>query len=602
MDIQKLRLRLLNQYIPELPRPDDQVNSTYFIVKGLRDYLKLRARPDRDLSHLTEVLLWKLMLSKNLIYIATVQGVEQMQLLDLLAHCTFLAVNAECLRKLYWSVYFEKEVVNDIQSEISQLQQKIKLVDPQFRVTSVRVLKASKKLSRSPLTFTPEKNKYLVEEFVDSLLCGLRQLPECCSTFTVPVQDQMLKLHEGVKFISFLLCVQQEKFYALPEEMKHRIGVMIIDAGIVICSLSVNEMKDSLAKETELALVHLLKELQFVMEEVAQVYPLKSSQLSFPRTNELGSIDFLLENLKELAISKAGSGAFPMDQIQTVQEELLFLRSFLENIVEKRNQNERLQAFWSRAMEVAYKAEVIIDSTLAGDKLETCLDVIAGDINFVKTELAEEIYDGQTHSVTNPFVPMPSQVSAPVFYEHPVGLEDELETIIDRLVRGTMQLDIVPVVGMPGLGKTTLANSVYCHRSVDSHFHIRAWCCVSRVYSKKSLLLQILRNPVFEIFDQSLEINEDDLAENLYKLLKGNRYLIILDDVWDIKAWKLLERSLPDDSNGSRILLTSRSHDLLLDFTLFGKPHHRATYIHTLCQIIQDKPCVFSAAAGTEIR
>ncbi|XP_027177737.1 putative late blight resistance protein homolog R1B-17 [Coffea eugenioides] len=169
---------------------------------------------------------------------------------------------------------------------------------------------------------------------------------------------------------------------------------------------------------------------------------------------------------------------------------------------------------------------------------------------------------------------MPSQVSAPVFYEHPVGLEDELETIIDRLVRGTMQLDIVPVVGMPGLGKTTLANSVYCHRSVDSHFHIRAWCCVSRVYSKKSLLLQILHNPAFEIFDQSLEINEDDLAENLYKLLKGKRYLIILYDVWDIKAWKLLERSLPDDSNGSRILLTSRSHDLLLDFTLFGKPHH----------------------------
>ncbi|XP_027177896.1 putative late blight resistance protein homolog R1B-17 [Coffea eugenioides] len=66
-------------------------------------------------------------------------------------------------------------------------------------------------------------------------------------------------------------------------------------------------------------------------------------------------------------------------------------------------------------------------------------------------------------------------------------------------------------------------------------------------------------------------MDENDLAFKLYKLLKRNRYLIFLDDVWEIKPWNLLERSLPDDANGSRILFTSR---IQLQFKPDTKTHH----------------------------
>ncbi|XP_071914028.1 putative late blight resistance protein homolog R1A-4 [Coffea arabica] len=554
MDIEKLCERFLKPHPLELPLPDVGDNQIYFIVKGLMNCLKLRARLDQDMIDLTEDLLQKPKLSKNILDLATM-------LIYLLAHYTFMIINAKWLRKVYLS-YFDQRVPRDIQFQISQLHRKIELVDPQFHATSVHVmkdlLKASQELSRSPLTFALEKNKYIAEEFVDSLLGTLRQILDCHVTSMVPVQDHILNLHEGAKSISILLHVKQENFNALPDKMKDHIGVVIIDLGIVICSISVNEIKHGLAKGTDLAISRLVKELQFVMQEVAQTHPPTSSSLRFPMTNELASIDFFLENLQEIATFEAGSIAFPKDQIQRIQEDLVFLRSLLGKTMKQRNQNGKFQALWDRIMEVAYKAELVIDSIVLGDRLE-CLNTAAGDIKHMKTEalkVSDSIRnDDKAQRVANNYIHFKSQLSTPTLNEVLVGLDEEVKTIADRLTRGSKQLDIVSIVGMAGLGKTTLANTIYHHPSILGHSHIRAWSTISQVYSKHNMLVQILSSIGKGSHDQYLEMNEGDLVVMLFQGLKRNR-------------------SLPNDANGSRILFTSRIENLSLQFKLDSKPHH----------------------------
>ncbi|KAL3534500.1 hypothetical protein ACH5RR_002961 [Cinchona calisaya] len=117
---------------------------------------------------------------------------------------------------------------------------------------------------------------------------------------------------------------------------------------------------------------------------------------------------------------------------------------------------------------------------------------------------------------------------------------------------------------MLGLGKTTLAYSVYKYPSINIHFHVCAWSCISQVYEKDSLL--------FDIFDQivgktirSHETNREDFVQKLYQSLKGRKYLIVIDDIWDIKAWNNLKGPFPDDENGSRILFTTRHRAVALE-------------------------------------
>lgn len=61
------------------------------------------------------------------------------------------------------------------------------------------------------------------------------------------------------------------------------------------------------------------------------------------------------------------------------------------------------------------------------------------------------------------------------------------------------------------------------------------------------------------------QMNTADLKAKLCQSLLRKRYLIVLDDVRDIGAWKYMENSLPDDRNESRILITSRLNDFALD-------------------------------------
>ncbi|XP_027177990.1 late blight resistance protein R1-A-like [Coffea eugenioides] len=565
---------LLCYSLEDLPLVMDFIDS---ISENLKHLCSSNCKVDEALKIVMVTLQEKLMFLKSFIRFATLRGVEGQPLIDLLVHAEVVAVNAASLASTSFFQKNSKKVCKKMEPQIYQLIHKIDPVHPQVRETYIHVLQASK-LLRSSCVLALEENKNPVADFVDYLLYTIMELEQSYTSFPAPVKDQVLKLHEGVRFLG-ILSQQQEKFNELNDEMKDLARVAVSDAGIMIFSLSMNEMKEGLSKETDLALSHLLKVLELIIAEVGHNCPLpSSSSLSFPRTNELGSLDLLLETLKELASSTADSIGFPNEQIRTILEDLVFLRSFLGNIVQRCNQNGKLQALWSRVMKVAYSVELKIDSALLGDIHEHCLDVVIGDVKLLKIE-AEEIYDnirynGETRIVTKTTIHMPSQITAPIFNEALVGLNDEVENIIDRLTRGSSQFDVVAVVGMPGLGKTTLANNVYNDPLIKFHFHIRAWCTVSQVYCKHNLLLQIFC--VIDPLSSSHyhKMNEDDLAEKLYQHLKGKRYVIVLDDVWDIDWWNLLKHSLSDDCNGSRILLTSRFQNLSLQIKSNSKSHH----------------------------
>ncbi|XP_057494424.1 uncharacterized protein LOC130779693 [Actinidia eriantha] len=150
-----------------------------------------------------------------------------------------------------------------------------------------------------------------------------------------------------------------------------------------------------------------------------------------------------------------------------------------------------------------------------------------------------------------------------------VGFEGEVTIIKEQLTGVPKQLDVISIVGMAGIGKTTLAIKVYNDPLVQYHFHIRAWITVSQAYVKRDLLCNLLNsvkhhsNDVDQMSDKEInKMSDEELAQRLYQSLKGRRYFIVMDDIWDSRVWVDLKTCFPDDSNGSRIMFTSRYEDV----------------------------------------
>ena len=144
-----------------------------------------------------------------------------------------------------------------------------------------------------------------------------------------------------------------------------------------------------------------------------------------------------------------------------------------------------------------------------------------------------------------------------------VGFDDVLLRLLHRLTDGNTNRKIIPIVGMGGIGKTTLAKGAFEHKLIKEHFDICVWATISQVYN----IGETLREVLTQEGESSSNIDERELKLRLHKYLWGRRYLIILDDMWSIDVWDRLNFSFPDCNKGSRILVTTRMSNLAAHLT-----------------------------------
>ncbi|XP_062096477.1 putative disease resistance protein RGA3 isoform X1 [Humulus lupulus] len=147
------------------------------------------------------------------------------------------------------------------------------------------------------------------------------------------------------------------------------------------------------------------------------------------------------------------------------------------------------------------------------------------------------------------------------------GRGNDKDKLVSRLLAGDscthldQKFNIIPIIGMGGMGKTTLAQLVYNDEKVKDHFDLRIWVCVSEPFEE----IKIAKAIVESIEDSAPNINElENLLQYMCKCIEGKRYLLILDDVWteDRQKWELLRIPLKCGGVGSRILVTTRKKEV----------------------------------------
>ncbi|RCV39694.1 hypothetical protein SETIT_8G244000v2 [Setaria italica] len=150
---------------------------------------------------------------------------------------------------------------------------------------------------------------------------------------------------------------------------------------------------------------------------------------------------------------------------------------------------------------------------------------------------------------------------------------EERKKIVEILVNDQAtngDLKVLPIVGMGGLGKTTLAQLIYNDPQVKDHFQLLKWVCVSDDFN-----LRNLANKICNASEGSLE----EALKELQEQLKGKRYLLVLDDVWDeesfLDKWERFKACLEQGGVGSAILTTTRNTEIAQLMGTVGISHER---------------------------
>ncbi|XP_019187218.1 PREDICTED: uncharacterized protein LOC109181763 [Ipomoea nil] len=161
-------------------------------------------------------------------------------------------------------------------------------------------------------------------------------------------------------------------------------------------------------------------------------------------------------------------------------------------------------------------------------------------------------------------IDLPLPKTGPVIHENK-RLKTDLETIKGSVMEASNNLIVIAIVGVGGTGKTTFASTLFKDPQIIQKFTHCIWVHVSQYFDRKQSFISILYQITKHKEDFSM-VPEDVVAHKIWNLLKGKRYFIVLDDVWDKKVWDYFKVVFPEDLNGSRVLVTTRS-DYLVDST-----------------------------------
>ncbi|PIA27462.1 hypothetical protein AQUCO_07700020v1 [Aquilegia coerulea] len=304
-------------------------------------------------------------------------------------------------------------------------------------------------------------------------------------------------------------------------------------------------------------------------------------------------LGLLLENLSSLIQTEFGLLHDVKEEVEKLSLTLLIVRAVIEDAETRQHTDKAIAGWLRRLKDKAYDAEDVLDEWLTEvrrsefastqvteslaswfrfnqpvfrhkiakkiKKIHADFDFIAGEI--FKFDLIARVVQGgallDPNRETSSLLVEPEQV---------YGRDEDKRKIVDMLISNVgcpNDVSVFSIVGVGGLGKTTLAQLVYNDGKLSNHFEVRIWVCVAEDLDVKRVLKLIIQS----LGSKATELEALDALQSLLKtLLSGRRFLLVLDDVWnrDQDKWDKVKSSLACGAKGSSVLVTTRLDEVAL--------------------------------------
>ncbi|XP_058089247.1 disease resistance RPP13-like protein 4 [Magnolia sinica] len=330
-------------------------------------------------------------------------------------------------------------------------------------------------------------------------------------------------------------------------------------------------------------------------------------------------VSILLDNLVSLLESEGRQLLEFDDRFEETKEELKYMQSYLKDAdqVKIKERNETFKTIMRDLRELVYDAEDVIadchllfhkkDKGCAPNFMSYCspallksrhqmgkrlmetnkkIEVVQGKMNsYLQTAPRHtgKDEDGRNMPMTYPILMHEAEM---------VGLEDDSGKVRNWILKADGPSTIVGIVGMGGIGKTTLAQKICHSESVKKSFNHLVFVTVSQSFKLDELLKKMLKK--LDVEEESLRGKDvEELLESLNRKLDA-KYLVALDDVWETNKgmwWDSLKSGLPR-VEGSCIIVTTRNEEVAKSMGAAGRHIH---YPQTLSN--EDSWSLFSKIA-----
>ncbi|XP_043692749.1 putative disease resistance protein RGA1 [Telopea speciosissima] len=323
-----------------------------------------------------------------------------------------------------------------------------------------------------------------------------------------------------------------------------------------------------------------MAEAKLVVSGVGEILKLVISMA----TEEIGLVWHVKEELNKLIRTVTAIQALLLDA-EKQQEEKETVRLFLrrlkdvayaaEDVLDEFGyQTSRLKAKNSKVSNFLHSISVPFKSKMAHkiqninkefDEIKSYMD----SFSFASASILP------TNLLQNRKTTMPIETFSFVDESEVVGRDVDKSEIVSMLTSTDNQdiiLSVLSIVGMGGLGKTTLAKLVYNDGLVVNYFDKRIWVHVSKDFDSKKILTNILES----VTNGPCQFSSIDVIQrNLRDALSEKRFLLVLDDVWndDSEQWDMLKTSLKIGARGSKIIATTRIVEVASMIGTFASHH-----------------------------
>ncbi|GAU30083.1 hypothetical protein TSUD_332520 [Trifolium subterraneum] len=317
----------------------------------------------------------------------------------------------------------------------------------------------------------------------------------------------------------------------------------------------------------------------------------------------------LLGKLASYAFEEVARAYGVYDDLQEIKDTLSIIRSLLLDAEEKKNQQHALREWLRQVQSICFDAEDVLDEFSWQVKLKqaeedsgsTRMKVrhyvsssnpvafrfkMAHQIKDIRGRLNKAAANGTGFGLVRIGVEPGLDVQRrEMTHSHidassVIGREKDKEAIIQLFMQpyphsdGDNSLCVIPIVGIGGLGKTTLAKLVFNDPRMDELFQLKMWVCVSDDFDLKKIVLKVINSASDASTLDSAStvahqenINHFDIEQlqsRLRRKLFGKKFLLVLDDIWndDRVKWTDLKDLLKVGIAGSKIMATTQSNSI----------------------------------------